>query len=309
MRGYLSLANADGTRVPVDDQVEIYRVEERDQQVVADLGDRTVDLGVADPTVSRKKDTAPVEVVARSEFIEVRNNGNANRVAVVPKADGGERTVKKGAVETVRRDTIIEIGYQTRLELVVERAAREVTRVEHEGEGDVVVGDQIDQRTVVEDAVINRSNIGSGSSPDGVSGAPGGTSIEDTVVNRSNVGTGSSHEEPPDRVSGAGSGDAENTDTRGFCETHERTYEGDRCPLCAGGTPHGPSVNNATAVEEPTFGDATGDGPVEGGASGDTGAGRNSTDGDRETKYCIYCGENIPAPAVHCPDCGERQPE
>jgi hypothetical protein len=266
MRGYISPVDGD-RQVTVESRVELYRTADA-HRVVADHGTREVSLGVADVTVSRKKDgTAPVVIEARSEFVEVRNQGNKNGITVISEVDETSTDVEVGCVERVKRDAAIEVGYQTRLRLVVERERKNV--IKNQGDGDVVMGDQtnVDQSTRVEDAVMKDSNVGSeavpGDDPSGGRNVDAKTTVEDAVVSDSSIGAGSSSGSSPGTDSGT------NEDTRKVCETHGITYQGDPCPLCA---------------QE-----------------------RGSPDGE-DTKYCLYCGDEIAGRVLRCPGCGEELP-
>lgn len=237
MKGYLS-PEQDGTgSVPIGSRAEVYRDPTDGHQVVVETDQTTATLGIADVTVSRKQDdSAPVVLRAQAESIEVRNLGNSNGVVV--RTEGDTQEIEQGFSARVRRDAVIELGYQTELRLTVEREAKvEVS------DGDYVAGDKVDNSTHIDDSVVNRSDIGSGE---------GEATVEDSVVNRSDVGSAESDETP----------------TQNFCDRHQRTYTGPVCPDCAEGT-QSPTAAN-------------------------------------ETKFCLYCGESIPAQAVACPACGKN---
>ncbi|WP_251343547.1 hypothetical protein [Haloplanus halophilus] len=227
MRGYLSAADADGGRIPLDSRTELYRKADENNRVVAESEGTVRPLGVADATVSRKTDgRAPVTLVPRSEFVEIRNDGNTNGVTVT--TGGDEFDVEEGFVETVARDATITLGYRTTLRLTVEREASVERNVVHQGEGDVVVGDQTNvdrSRTVGDDNVINRSLGGDGDgAADAVDTSERGGSGPSYCVDCGAKLTGDGACPECDR------GDA--TDTRQFCERHQRTYVGDACPEC-----------------------------------------------------------------------------
>ena len=252
MRGYLSAANGEtnGGRIPLESPTELYREPDEHNRVVAESEGRVRPLGVADATVSRKKGgRAPVRLTPRSEFVEIRNDGNTNGVTV--STGGDEFEVEEGFVETVARDATISLGYRTTLRLTVEREASVEQNVVHQGDGDVVVGDQknIDRSTSVgDDNIINRSSVGdpsaadggtgsdsapasgrgsrgAGSGPDTADSAPGsrGTSSPTYCTD---CGTKLVDGTCPECAAGG------TTDTRRFCERHERTYTGDACPEC-----------------------------------------------------------------------------
>jgi ribosomal protein L40E len=179
MRGYISAGGSTEGRVPLESETAIYRDPGDSEQVLAQIGDQTRSLGVADVTVSRKKDdTAPIVISPQSEFIEIRNNGNTNGVTVVEQGD--KRSVATGHVENVTRDASIEIGYQTELQLTISRESKIEQNIVHEGDGDVVMGDSIDESTSVgDDNIINRSDIGGSASAAEVG--------DDNSINRSNL--------------------------------------------------------------------------------------------------------------------------
>ena len=235
MRGYLSAADADGGRIPLDSRAELYRQPDRNNRVVVETGGTVRPLGVADATVSRKKNgRAPVSLAPKSEFVEIRNDGNTNGVTV---STGGEEfDVEEGFVETVARDATVTVGYRTTLTLTVEREAAVERNVVHQGEGDVVVGDQtnVDRSTTVgDDNVVNRSAIGGDERRDD----RGATDSDGAVANRSAddgptycLDCGAKLTGPGGACPECGRGNA--GDTRKFCERHERTYTGETCPDC-----------------------------------------------------------------------------
>jgi hypothetical protein len=122
------------------------------------------------------------------------------------------------------------------------------------------------------------------------------TKVDDSVVGPdANVGGGST--EVTDSVVGpradvgGNSEDGtkqESTDTQGYCQTHQISYTGDHCPKCTGTEPS-KSAERTGARQADTE--------------------RASHTDSGETKFCIYCGESIPAVASVCPDCGKHQPE
>ena len=255
MKGYLSPERTDSGAVPIESRAEIYRDPDRNQEVVVETETGIAPLGVADVTVSRKKgDDPPVVFVPQPESIEVRNRGNSNGVVV--RTEGDTNDIEEGFSERVRRDAVIELGYQTQLRLTVERDAR----IEVSG-GDYVAGNKVDNSTAVNDSVVNRSDIGSGQAETDARGS-GDTTVDDSVVNRSDIGSDSQN-----TTSGDAPESASETDTQNVCQTHGITYTGQTCPKCA-----------------------------------------NESEKD-ETKFCLYCGESIPAQARVCPQCGEELPE
>ena len=168
MRGYLSPVGRD-SEIPVEGVTEVYRDPGDTQDVLVEFDGRTVPLGVADPTVSRKKgEEAPVRLVPQSEAIELQNRGNTNGIAVNP--SGRDVEIEEGYSRRIQDTTVFQIGYQTRLKLTVEREER-FGHVE----GDVMFGG-----TKVDDSVVG---------PDADVGG-GDTTVTDSVVGpRASVGS------------------------------------------------------------------------------------------------------------------------
>jgi hypothetical protein len=236
MRGYLSAEDADGGRIPLGSRTELYRKPDENNRVVVESEGKVRPLGVADATVSRKKNGhAPVTFTPRSEFVEIRNEGNTNGVTVT--TGGDEFEVEEGFVETVTRDATINVGYRTTLRLTVEREASVEQNVVHQGEGDVVVGDQtnVDRSTTVgDDNVINRSTIdGAEARGDGSTTAGGGTGSAADATSRPAYCIDCGTELVGDGVCPECDDQADDaTDTVQFCERHERTFTGEACPEC-----------------------------------------------------------------------------
>jgi ribosomal protein L40E len=206
MRGYLTVPDTDLGGLLVESRVELYRDPDQSHRVLARTESGTHDLGVSDRTVSRlKKGTPPVIIRARESHIEVTNRRNSNGVTV--EYDEGQTNLPEGRTETVTDTASIELGWQTTLVLRVKQEAK--VTVKGDVDGDVVTGDQtnVDDRTQIEDAVINRSKIG----------GEGGNSVKDSVLNRSDVG---------------GSNESDDDEAQNHCERHDRMYTGDNCPEC-----------------------------------------------------------------------------
>lgn len=228
MRGYLSVVGTDSGKVPVESKVAIFRDPGETQEIKASVDGDVRGLGMADVTVSRRKnDVAPVVLLSHDQCIEVRNEHNSNGVTV--RTNRNEVELDSGYAEQVKRDASIDLGYRTELRLTVESEAR------IEVSGDYVTGNKIDKSTHLTDSVVNRSNVGAGASPHGGSAesdtSSGPVNVDDSVVNRSNVGgagsrqdTQPTHPSPDDAVVEEGA--------RDFCEVHERIYTGTVCPEC-----------------------------------------------------------------------------
>lgn len=274
MKGYLKPTSEGSGSVSIESRTEIYRDPDAGQEIVVEREGTVSSLEVADVTVSRKQgDSAPVVLVPESECIEVRNQGNSNGV-VVDETDDGEIELAEGRSKRVRRDAEIKLGFNATFRLTVEREAREEYVFEGEVHGgEVVMGDKDDNSTVVEDVVAKDLNV--------ESGGEGSTEVRDAVANEMNVGdagrsggsTDTAQESTPGERSNSGPQPntvaADTSTTQNVCERHQITYTGTVCPECAEGRQRSPE--------------------------GDQGG----------TKYCMFCGEEIPERARVCPACGE----
>lgn len=257
MRGYLSAPGGDGGQIKIESRAELYRDPGETEEVFVETSGRAVSLGVSDVTVSRKKgDDAPIVVEPGAEYMEIHNEGNTNGVTVRTREE--EMEVETGRLASIRRDAELSIGFNTELQLIVEREAKVEQNVVNEGDfdGDIVFGDQqnVDNRTNVgDDNVINRTDIG-GDEPAEVG--------DDNVANRSTVGGDTASgdntadgdtqdvqfciecgtELPAEAVACYACGTSleataadtgpSSTETQQFCERHQRTYTDGVCPEC-----------------------------------------------------------------------------
>jgi len=120
MQAYLSPIGGeteDLRRIVIEDSIGVYR---DGTDVVATVEDRTLDLGLSDPTVSRMKDgLAPIQFHLRGRQVVIRNAGNTNRLTV----DTGVRSmsVEDGSSCEVMHDCTIKAGFNTELQLSIER--------------------------------------------------------------------------------------------------------------------------------------------------------------------------------------------
>jgi hypothetical protein len=139
------------------------------------------------------------------------------------------------------------------------------------------VGHHTTFRLTVKQEAQTEINVEGGVKGDVVAGdqVDRSTNVVDSVVNRSDIsgdGGGASVEDSVvnrSRVGSEGSTD-EGTETKNRCPVHEILYEGETCPECAS------------------------TGRVEAGHS--------------ETKFCMFCGSEIPAAATACPECDGEFP-
>lgn len=209
MKGYLSVENTDSGRVAIETRTEIYRDPENSQYITIETSEQKMTVDIADVTVSRKKNgKAPVVITPESECIEVRNEGNSNGIHV--QTEGDQKEIGEGFSARIRRDAVLQIGYQTKLRLTVNREAREEYVIDGDvkANGDVVMGDQrnVDERTTVEDVVAKELEVDS----------DGSAEVKDTVGNKIDTGEN----------------EKEDTQTQNICEEHG-VYTGPVCPDCA----------------------------------------------------------------------------
>lgn len=213
MKAFVSPEGGSAGEVALESRAAVYRDPDRGQEVAVETGGTVRHLGVADATVSRKKgEEPPVVLEPRSECVVVRNEGNANGVTV--RTEGDETDVEEGFGVRVRRDAVVEVGYQTTLHVTVEREAREEYVIEGgvDADGDVVMGDQttVDNRTSVEDVVAKDLDVS----------GEGAADVRDAVASDVDVG-------------GDAGTDADAGDTRSVCSEHGVAYTGPECPECA----------------------------------------------------------------------------
>lgn len=103
-------------------------------------------------------------------------------------------------------------------------------------------------------------------------GGEGATEVRDAVANEMNVGDADTTTAAhPEQRSDPVREDT--STTQGVCETHGITYTGTVCPKCAREQQSGAQQSQ------------------------------------RETKYCLFCGDEIPELAQVCPACGEDLPD
>lgn len=98
------------------------------------------------------------------------------------------------------------------------------------------------------------------------------TQVVDSVVNRSEIGgngSGTVEDSVVNRSQVGGESQSDDSDTKGHCEEHDRIYTGEACPECL--------------------------------------AEQSSSDEPAETRFCLYCGTEIPASAAVCPECRADQ--
>jgi hypothetical protein len=120
MEAYLSPIGSDADdlrRIVIEDSIGVYR---DGNDVVARIEDQTLDLGIRDPTVSRMKNgSPPVNFYLRNGQAVVENAGNTNGVTI----DTGIRTISvdSGASRSLVQDCTIELGFNTKLQLSIEK--------------------------------------------------------------------------------------------------------------------------------------------------------------------------------------------
>lgn len=120
MEAYLSPIGSDADdlrRIVIEDSIGVYR---DGNDVVATVKGEPLNLGIRDPTVSRiKNGSPPVRFYLRDGDAVVENAGNTNGVTI----DTGVRTisVESGATRSLAQDCTIEIGFNTKLQLSIEK--------------------------------------------------------------------------------------------------------------------------------------------------------------------------------------------
>ena len=132
-------------RVPIEGGVSVYRLDDGSHTVVAETADETIELGVKDAAVSRKKgDTAPVELTSDQRGLRVHNHTSKNAVTV--RTNLGTEELAAGEDTLVTDDCIVELGITTEIRGSVERDRDTLSKDELEEmlgmrqKGDVVEG-------------------------------------------------------------------------------------------------------------------------------------------------------------------------
>lgn len=127
MQAYLSPIGSDAEdlrRIVIEDSIGVYR---DGNDVIAQVGNQTLDLGISDPTVSRAKDgSPPIEFDLSDGRVVVKNTGNTNGVTI----DTGIRSIsiEDGSAHEVTQDCTVEAGFNTELQLSIENEEREEKR-------------------------------------------------------------------------------------------------------------------------------------------------------------------------------------
>lgn len=132
-------------RIPINGPVGLYRLDDGSHAVIAETDDETIELGVRDAAVSRKKGgSAPVELLPDAHGIRVRNQNSKNPVSV--KTTLREQQLAEGENTVIKDDCIIELGITTEIRATVERDRNTLSKEElkeklgMEQEGDVMEG-------------------------------------------------------------------------------------------------------------------------------------------------------------------------
>jgi hypothetical protein len=129
MKRYIkAIQNADETdtiqRIAVNDSVELYRLDDGTDRVVAEHEGENMPLGVKDRYVSRKKGrVAPVVVHPTETGIQVQNRGSTNPIEVI-KDNKTEYLEEEHDPIEVTQDCVIKLGNHTRIRANV-RGAQE----------------------------------------------------------------------------------------------------------------------------------------------------------------------------------------
>jgi hypothetical protein len=120
MEAYLSPIGSDADdlrRIVIEDSIGVYR---DGNDIVATVEGQSLDLGIRDPTVSRRKDgSSPVQFFLQNGQAVIKNAGNTNGVTI----DTGIRTISvdSGATRSLVQDCTVEIGFNTKLQLSIEK--------------------------------------------------------------------------------------------------------------------------------------------------------------------------------------------
>lgn len=132
-------------RIPINGPVGLYRLDDGSHDVIAETDNETIELGVRDAAVSRKKGgSAPVELLPDARGIRVRNQNSKNPVSV--KTNLREQQLAEGENTVIKDDCIIELGITTEIRATVERDGNTLSKEElkeklgMEQEGDVMQG-------------------------------------------------------------------------------------------------------------------------------------------------------------------------
>jgi len=122
MRGYLTpIVASDDTvsRIAVEEPVAIYRADDDTYRVLVETGGEAVALNVRDVTVSRNKESIPIEVVPERDAIAIHNHANSNPITV--ESGYKESELDAGDTERVSQDSTLLAGHNTKLRLTVKR--------------------------------------------------------------------------------------------------------------------------------------------------------------------------------------------
>jgi len=107
-------------RVPIEDPVAVFRRGDNSYSVVAETPETTVDLGIQDAAVSRKKNgEPPVELVPEKAGVRVRNWGSRNPITV--STGVGDNELQTGDSELITNDCIIRLGIAAELRVTVDQ--------------------------------------------------------------------------------------------------------------------------------------------------------------------------------------------
>lgn len=125
MRSYLTpKLDADDAktvrRVPIEDPVAVFRRGDDSYSVVAETPETTVDLGIQDAAVSRKKNgEPPVELTPEKSGVRVRNWTSRNPISI--SAGVRDYELQKGDSELITNDCTLQLGIATELRVTVDQ--------------------------------------------------------------------------------------------------------------------------------------------------------------------------------------------
>ena len=104
-------------RVLIESPVGVYRRDGRDNEVVVETDRRTIDLGITDSAVSRKKgDEWPIEIAPDERGLSIHNRGSSNPIQVLQPE---QLAIGEGETVVVTGDCTILVGITAELRATV----------------------------------------------------------------------------------------------------------------------------------------------------------------------------------------------
>jgi len=107
-------------RVPIEEPVAVFRRDDNSYSVVAETPETTVDLGIQDAAVSRKKNgEPPVELIPEKAGVRIRNWNSRNPISIT--AGVRDYELEKGDSELLTNDCIVHLGIAAELRVTVDQ--------------------------------------------------------------------------------------------------------------------------------------------------------------------------------------------